>query len=204
MFKSNKEMLAEIMPDENTVLILKKDLQLHLGVLTKGTRVILRCGERCGWYDVISSNGCCIESHTLFLDEMIREKGEYILSKDIPKYPQRIQKFIEKYFIIDVDRTKKYTDFIKKKNINFEAVLFTLLWFIGLIAISVLGWIDGTWCNVNILSLPLGSIVTGILCNVLFGGIWCLLGLIGITIFGISAIQSISRKNEKTIKELLR
>lgn len=203
MFKSNKEMLAEIMPDENNVLILKRDLQLHLDVLTKGTRVILRCGEICGWYDVISSNGCCIKSQTLYLNEMISEKGEYILSRDIPKYPQRIQKIVREYFMIDVDRTKEYTDFIEKKNINFGVVLFTLLWFIGLIAISVLGWIDGTWCKVNIPSLPLGSIATGIFHNVLFVGIWCFLGIMGIIIFGISAIESISKKKEEIIKKLL-
>lgn len=203
MFKSNKEILAEIMPDENTILILKRDLQLHLGVLTKGTRVILRCGEIFGWYDVISSNGCCIKSCTLFLDEMIREKGEYILPKDISKYPKRIQKFVREYFLIDVDRTKEYNDILEKKHINFGAVLFTFLWFIGLIAISVLGWIDRTWCNVNILSFPSGSIVTGILCNALFVGIWCLLELMGITFLGMSAIESISKKNEKIINKLL-
>lgn len=203
MFKSNKEMLAEIMPDENTVLILKRDLQLHCGVLDKGTRVILRCGERCGWYDVISSNGCRIESHTLFLDEMISEKWECILSRDIPKYPKRIQKFIREYFLIDVDRTKEYNDILEKKHINFGAVLFTFLWFIGLIAISVLGWIDRAWCNFNILSFPSGSIVTGILSNALFVSIWCILELMGITFLGMSAMRSISRKNEKEVIRLL-
>ena len=170
MFKSNKEMLAEIMPDENTVLILKRDLQLHCGVLDKGTRVILRCGERCGWYNVISSNGCCIESHTLFLDEMIREKGEYILSKDIPKYPKRIQKFAREYFLIDVDRTKEYNDFLEKKHINFGVILVILFWIVGLIAISILGWV---------------------------GGALCVLGLMGITLLGYEQMVSLERKKKK-------
>lgn len=95
MFKSNEEMIAEIMPDENTVLILKKDLQLRSGILTKGTRVILSYGGKCGnWYEAITSNGCCIESSALYLDDMIQKKGECILQEDVPKYPQRIQKFV--------------------------------------------------------------------------------------------------------------
>lgn len=31
MFESNDEIIAKIMPDENTILILKKDLQTHQG-----------------------------------------------------------------------------------------------------------------------------------------------------------------------------
>lgn len=194
MFKSNKEMLAEIMPDENAVLILKKNLQLHLGVLTKGTRVILRCGEICGWYYVISSNGCCIKSCTLFLDEMIREKGEYILPKDIPKYPPKIQKFVREYFLIDVDRTKEYNDFLEKKHINFGVILVILFWIVGLIAISILGWVGGAWCDSNILSLPSGNIITGILYNLIFCAAWCVLGLMGITLLGYEQMVSLERK----------
>lgn len=204
MLKSNKEMLAELMPDENTVLILKKDLQLRFGVLTKGTRVILRYGGCCGnWYDVISSNGCYIESHTLYLGEMIRKKGEYILSKDIPKYPKRIQKFVREYFLIDVDRTKEYNDILEKKHINFGIILFALFGFLGLIAISILGWVDGSWCDSNIFSLPPENIMTGILCNLIFCAVWCILMFMVITFLAYEQMVSIARKNEKKVIQLL-
>lgn len=204
MLKSNKEMLAELMPDENTVLILKKDLQLRFGVLTKGTRVILRYGGCCGnWYDVISSNGCYIESHTLYLGEMIRKKGEYILSKDILKYPQRIQKFVRECFMIDVDGTKEYNDFLEKKHINFGIILFTLFGFLGLIAISILGWVDGSWCDSNIFSLPPENIMTGILCNLIFCAVWCILMFMVITFLAYEQMVSIARKNEKKVIQLL-
>lgn len=204
MFKSNEEMIAEIMPDENTVLILKKDLQLRSGILTKGTRVILSYGGKCGnWYEAITSNGCCIESSALYLDDMIQKKGECILQEDVPKYPQRIQKFVREYFMIDVDGTKEYNDFLEKKHINFGIILFTLFWFLGLIAISILGWVDGSWCDSNIFSLPSGNIVTGILCNLIFGAVWCILELMGITFLGYEQIVSLRRKNEKKICQLL-
>ncbi len=203
MFKSNKEMLAKIMPDENTVLILKKDLQLHLGILTKGTRVILRCGEICGWYDVISSNGCCIKSQTLYLNEMISEKGEYILSRDIPKYPQRILKFVREYFTIDVDRAKEYNDILEKKHINFGVIFVALLGVAGLITISILGWINGLWCDSNIFSLPPENIMTGILCNVIFCAAWGILILMLIAFLAYEQMVSIARKNEKKVIQLL-
>lgn len=204
MLKSNKEMLAELMPDENTVLILKKDLQLRFGVLTKGTRVILRYGGYCGnWYDVISSNGCYIKSNTLYLNEMISEKGEYILSKDILKYPQRIQKFVREYFTIDVDRTKEYNDILEKKHINFGVILLMLLGIVGLIAISILGWVDGSWCDSNIFSLPSGNIVTGILFNLVFCAVWCILMFMVLTFLAYEQMVSIARKNEKEVIRLL-
>lgn len=204
MFKSNKEMLAELMPDENTVLILKKDLQLRHGILTKGTRVILRYGGYCGsWYDIISSNGCYIKSNTLYLNEMISEKGEYILSEDIPKYSQRIQKFVREYFIIDIDRTKEYNDILEKKPNNFGMILFTLFWLAGLIVISIFGWVDGAWCDSYIFSILSGNVLVGILNNLIFGTVWCIVALMGITFLGYEQMVSIERENEKKICQLL-
>lgn len=204
MFKSNEEIIAEIMPNENTILILKKDLQLRLGILTKGTRVILRYGGECGnWYEVISSNGCYLHTNSIYLNDIIQKKGELILKDDVPKYQKRIQKFFREYFMIDVDKTKEYNAFLEEKHINVGIILFTFFWFVGLIAISILGWVNGTWCDSGIFHLPSGNIVTGILCNLIFGAAWCILELMGITMLGYEQIESLRRKNEKKICQLL-
>lgn len=204
MFISNEKMIAEIMPDKNTVLILKKDLQLRLGVLTKGTRVILRYGGKCGnWYEFISSNGRYLHTSSFYLNDMIQKEGECILSEDVSKYPQRIQKFVKDYFVIDVDRTKEYNDFLEKKYFNVGIVLFTFFWFAVLIAVSILGWVGGAWCDSIILSLPSGNILSGILCNLLFGAAWCSLGIMGVTMLGYEQILSLKRRNEKKICRLL-
>ena len=139
---------------------------------------------------------CCNNPFFLY-SSMIREKGEYILSKGIPKYPQRIQKFVEKYFVIDVDRTKEYNDIHEKKHINFGVIFVTLLGIAGLITISILGWINETWCDSNIFSLPPENIMTGILCNVTFCAAWCILILTVITFLAYKQMVSIARKNEK-------
>lgn len=134
---------------------------------------------------------------------MIQKKGECILPEDVPKYPQRIQKFVGEYFMIDVDKTKEYNDFLEEKHINVGIILFTFFWFVGLIAISILGWVDGTWCDSGIFHLPSGNIVSGILCNLIFDATWCVLGIMGITMLGCKQIESLRRKNEKKICRLL-
>ncbi len=205
MFKSNEEMIAEIMPNENTILILKRDLQLRHDVLTKGTRVILRYGGKCGnWYEVISSNGCYLDTHDLYLNDVIHKNGEFILQDDVPKYPQRIKKFIKEYFMIDFDRTKKYNDLLEKKHINIWLILFTILWLLGLIGISITGWIDfdNGWCYGSSF-FPNGNVLTGVIRNLLFCCIWFLIEIMGIGVLVYEQMLSLKRKNEKKIRGLL-
>ncbi len=200
MFKSNEEMIAGNMPDDNTILILRKDLQARSGILTKGTRVILRQGGTlCDGYKVIMSDNYSY----IYLSDIIKEKGECMLSTDVPKYPQRIQKFVKEYFMIDFDRTKEYKSYLEKRHINIGFILFMLLWIVGLIAISIFGWLEDEWCNSGIFDLPDGNIMTGILQNAFFVAAWCILGLMGVMLLAISNMRSAIRKNEKVINRLL-
>lgn len=200
MFKSNEEMIAEIMPDDNTILILRKDLQTHNGIIAKGKRVILRQGGTlCDNYKVIMSG----DYSYIYLSDMIKEKGECLLSTDVTKYPQRIHQFVKEHFMIDFDRTKEYKSYLERRHINVGLILFLLLWLVGLITISIFGWIDKEWCDSGIFNLPDGNIMTGILNNIFFGVLWCILGIMGTTSLAISNMHSITRKNEEVIKKLL-
>lgn len=205
MYKSNREIIAENMPDDSTVLTLKKDLQTRSGIITKGTQVILRQeGKFCDGYKVILSDNCCY----IYLDDMIENSNEIILPDDVPKYPERIQKFVNEYFITDFDKTKEYKSYLEKRHINAPFVLFMFFWFAGLIAISVVGWVTGEWCSgINLPYFPpeniIGSIMTGLFNNLLFAFSWCVLGCVGIKGLTISNIQYTVRENEKTIRKLL-
>lgn len=179
MFESNDEIIAKIMPDENTILILKKDLQTHQGVVPKGTRIVLFHPYYLNdGYEVILSDTFCY----IYLSEIIRDSGErHMLPFEVFKYPQRIQKFVREYFMIDFDRTKEYKSYLEreKKHINIGLILFSIFCLASFIFITIMS-----------------NLLWGVLCS-------CI-ELIGMIAFGILAIQFIDRKNEKRIKELLR
>lgn len=199
MFKSNEEIIAESMPDENTIFILKKDLQTRNGIITKGTRVILCRDEKsklCDCYKVILSDDC----DYMYLSDVIEEDEECILSNDVPKYPQRIQNFVREYFTIDTDRTKEYKSYLEKRHINVGLILFMLFWLAGLIAISILGWVNGVWYNIFI---PSEEISTGIIGNIFFGICWSAVGIMGAAFSVILDKQLAIGKKEKVINKLL-
>ncbi|MCM1008315.1 MAG: hypothetical protein NC485_10370 [Ruminococcus flavefaciens] len=198
MFKSNEEMIAENMPDDDTILILKKDLQTRGGIISKGTRVML-CQEKggfCDYYKVILSD----DYDYVYLSDVIEKDGECILSNDVPKYPQRIQKFISEYFTIDIDRTNEYKAYLEKRHINVGLILILLLWIIGLIAVSIFGWLTGEWCD---FFLPSESTFNGIIGNVFFALCWSIIGIMGVAFEIALCNQSAIRKNEEVIKKLL-
>lgn len=200
MFKSNEEMIAENMPDDDTILILKKDLQTRGGIISKGTRVILCQDEKsklCDCYKVILSD----DYDYMYLSDVIEEDDECILSNDVPKYSQRIQNFVREYFTIDTDRTKEYKFYLEKRHINVGLILFMLFWLAGLIAISIFGWLTGEWCD---LFVPSESIFNGIIGNVFFALCWSIIGIMGVAFEIALCNQSVIRTNEEMIKKLLR
>lgn len=103
-----------------------------------------------------------------------------MLPFEVFKYPQRIQKFVREYFMIDFDRTKEYKSYLEreKKHINIGLILFSIFCLASFIFITIMS-----------------NLLWGVLCS-------CI-ELIGMIAFGILAIQFIDRKNEKKIKELL-
>lgn len=200
MYKSNREIIAENMPDDSTVLTLKKDLQTRSGIIMKGTQVILRQeGKFCDGYKVILSDNCCC----IYLSDVIKNDKKIVLPEDVPKYPERIQKFVNEYFITDSDKTKEYRSYLEKRHINAPFVLFMFFWVAGLIAVSVIGWIAGEWCNSSIFNLPPENVMTGILNNLLFASSWSVLGCVGIRVLAMSNMQFAIREHEKTIRKLL-
>lgn len=70
-------------------------------------------------------------------------------------------------------------------------------------SISILGWVDGSWCDSNIFSLPPENIMTGILCNLIFCAVWCILMFMVIIFLAYEQMVSIARKNEKKVIQLL-
>lgn len=197
MFKSNREIIAENMPDSNAILILKKDLQTEKGIITKGTRVNL-CQEAerglCDCYKITWSD----DYEYINLRDFIRKNGERILSSEVPKYPQGIQKFVSEYFTLDNDRTNEYKAYLEKRHINVSLILFLMFWFTGLTGMigksaPILGWLKGMIGT----SVPISAPVLGWI-------VWSVVGIMGVLLFVCLGMESATEENKETLKKLLK
>ena len=112
MYIDDKNILFDLMPDENIVLRLKKDLKSRNGTFTKNARIIMNHMEKfddkdTAIYQIVSSD----QSDYIVFN--LPESGMSETQKD--KYKNLILDFIDQHFIIDRDASEEYRNW-KKEN----------------------------------------------------------------------------------------